>query len=228
VPSRATLNKRLAVDRQQLLILLIAAVMAGSFFLLVLWPKQRELASLLSEVSRQRDLVHQKVVTSQEGVYVSARVSSLRKAQARLAEWLPEEPRLAEFLHAVTERVQAEPGVAHEIERLDGEAPGTRDPARQVAVLGAGKLPCRVPAPAVPLLLRLTGPFEGVHRCLAGIERLERLNRVQRVHFRRADDHGQVVAEAEVLVYYLSPEALPGPGAARQAGDAASDEVARG
>lgn len=208
MPSRATLNKRLAVDRQQLLILLIAAVMAGSFFLLVLWPKQRELASLGSEVSRQRDLVHQKVVTSQEGVYVSARVSSLRKAQARLAEWLPEEPRLAEFLHAVTEQVQAEPGVAHEIERLDGEAPK--------------------PAPAVPLLLRLTGPFEGVHRCLAGIERLERLNRVQRVHFWRADDRGQVVAEAEVLVYYLSPEALPGANAARQAGDVASDEVARG
>jgi len=111
-------RKHWAVDRQQLLILLIAAVMLGSFVLLVLWPKQCELSALGSAVTRERDLVSEKVRASREGLYVSARISGLRQAEAYLERVLPSEPRIAEFLQRVAERVEAEPGVTHEVQRL--------------------------------------------------------------------------------------------------------------
>jgi Tfp pilus assembly protein PilO len=198
VPTHNQARKRLAVDRQQYLILLVAAVMVGSFFLLVLWPRQRELSDLGTAVTRQREQVSQKVRLSHEGIYVSARIAALRTYQQQLANRLPDEPRLAEFLRAVAARVQAEPGVTHEIQRTEAQA-------------GAQ-------APAVPMRLRLAGPYEGVHRCLAAIEDLERLNRFRRVHIQRTDDGGRVVVEAEIFVYYLPPEVVaPAQGQTRAA-----------
>jgi Tfp pilus assembly protein PilO len=186
VTNQAVKRKRWAVDHQQLLIVLVAAVMVGSFVLLVFWPRQQQLSDLGSEVSRQRDLVSLKVRTSHEGLYESARVAALRGVQDRLARCLPEEVRLAEFLESVGECVRAEPALAHEIQRVETEADG--------------------PAPAEVVRLRLTGPFEAVYRCLAQVEGLERLNRVRRLHVKRLDEAGQVVAEAEVHVYYLPAE----------------------
>lgn len=195
----ATVRKRWAVDRQQFLILLVASVMVGSFVLLVLWPRQKELADLGSVVTRQKDLVAEKVRASQEGIYVSARIPALRRLQDLLERRLPPEPRLAEFLRAVADRIEAEPGVSHEIQR-------TTDTASAGVV------------PAVPLRLQLTGPYEGVHRCLAQIEELERLNRLCRVHIKRVGD-GRVVAEAEVLVYHLPPGLPVTAEAVRQGSD---------
>jgi Tfp pilus assembly protein PilO len=171
------------VDHQQLLIVLVSAVMVGSFVLLVFWPKQQQLSDLGSEVSRQRELVNLKVRTSQEGLYVSARIAALRGVQDRLERSLPEDVRLAEFLESVGECVRAEKGLAYEIQRMETESDG--------------------PAPAEVVRLRLTGPFEAVYRCLAQVESLERLNQVRRLHVGRLDETGQVVAEAEVHVYYL-------------------------
>ena len=68
---RSGLCKRWAVDRQQLIIVLVAAVMVGSFILLVLWPKQRELSALGAVLDHERGLVDQKVSASREGVYSS-------------------------------------------------------------------------------------------------------------------------------------------------------------
>ncbi|MBM4017406.1 MAG: hypothetical protein FJ288_03615 [Planctomycetes bacterium] len=189
-------RKRWAVDRQQLLILMAAAVMLASFVLLVLWPHEEELAALGSEVSRRRDLVSQKVRVSQEGLYVSAQIAGMRRMHDRLLARLPEDARLSEFLESVAALVGAEPGVAHEISRTDEPPTG--------------------PVPAARLRLRLTGPFEAVYRCLAGIEGLERLNQVHRLHVWRASDGGDVTAEADVLVFYLPQEDLP-PGLAPRA-----------
>ena len=183
--SEPTIRRRLALDRQQLLILLVAAVMIASFLLLVLWPKHVELSALGTTVLQQRERVNQKVRTSHEGLYVSARIAALRQIHDYLDRRLPPEPRVAEFLDAVSQRVQAESGVTHEIQRTESSLPSL--------------------APAVPLRLRLTGPFDGVYRCLAGIEGLDRMNRFRRVHVRRLDG-GRVVCEAEVLVYYLPLE----------------------
>jgi len=186
VPPSTPARKRWAVDRQQLLILLVAAVMLGSFVLLVLWPRQEELSVLSSEVTRQRALVSRKVRVSQEGVYVSARIAALRKIQDQLLRRLPDEPRLADFLEDVAALVGREPGVAYEVERTQGQWPGL--------------------VSAVPIRLRLTGPFAGVHRCLAGIEGLERLSQVQRLLVNRMDESGNVTAEADVFVFYLPSE----------------------
>lgn len=184
--NQAVKRKRLAVDHQQLLIVLVAAVMVASFVLLVFWPKQQQLSDLGSEVSRQLDLVNLKVRNSQEGVYVSAKIAALRSVQDRLARCLPDDVRLAEFLESVGECVRAEQGLAHEIQRVETESNG--------------------PAPAEVVRLRLTGPFEAVYRCLIQVETLERLNQVRRLHIKRLDDAGQVVAEAEIYVYYLPGE----------------------
>ena len=46
VAGRSTNRKRWAVDRQQLLILIVGAVMVSSFVLLVFWPQQRQLSAL--------------------------------------------------------------------------------------------------------------------------------------------------------------------------------------
>ena len=184
--NQAVKRKRWAVDHQQLLIVLVAAVMVGSFVLLVFWPRRQQLSDLESEVSRQLDLVNLKVRTSQEGVYVSAKIAALRSVQDRLARCLPDDVRLAEFLESVGECVRAEQGLAHEIQRVGTESNG--------------------PAPAEVVRLRLTGPFEAVHRCLMQVETLERLNQVRRLHIKRLDDAGQVVAEAEIYVYYLPGE----------------------
>jgi len=186
VTNQAVKRKRLAVDHQQLLIVLVAAVMVASFVLLVFWPKQQQLSDLGSEVSRQLDLVNLKVRNSQEGVYVSAKIAALRSVQDRLARCLPDDVRLAEFLESVGECVRAEQGLAHEIQRVETESNG--------------------PAPAEVVRLRLTGPFEAVYRCLIQVETLERLNQVRRLHIKRLDDAGQVVAEAEIYVYYLPGE----------------------
>ncbi|MCX5683669.1 MAG: hypothetical protein NT049_08295 [Planctomycetota bacterium] len=183
----AAIRKRWAVDHQQLLIVLVSAVMVGSFVLLVFWPKQQQLSDLGSEVSRQRELVNLKVRTSQEGLYVSARIAALRGVQDRLERSLPEDVRLAEFLESVGECVRAEKGLTHEIQRMETESDG--------------------PVPAEVVRLRLTGPFEAVYRCLAQVEALERLNQVRRLHVGRLDETGQVTAEAEVHVYYLPVEA---------------------
>jgi Tfp pilus assembly protein PilO len=137
-------------------------------------------------VSRQRELVNLKVRNSQEGLYVSARVAALRSIRGRLERSLPEDVRLAEFLESVGECVRAEKGLTHEIQRVETESAG--------------------PVPAEVVRLRLTGPFEAVHRCLAQVESLERLNRMCRLHVKRLDDAGQVVAEAEVHIYYLPAE----------------------
>jgi Tfp pilus assembly protein PilO len=186
VTNQAVKRKRLAVDHQQLLIVLVAAVMVASFVLLVFWPKQQQLSDLGSEVSRQLDLVNLKVRNSQEGVYVSAKIVALRSVQDRLARCLPDDVRLAEFLESVGECVRAEQGLTHEIQRVETESNG--------------------PAPAEVVRLRLTGPFEAVYRCLIQVETLERLNQVRRLHIKRLDDAGQVVAEAEIYVYYLPGE----------------------
>jgi Tfp pilus assembly protein PilO len=189
-----TIKRRLAIDRQQFLILLIAAVMVGSFCLLVLWPKHCELSDLGSVVARERDMVSEKARASQDGLYVSARLSALRRVQDHLMDRLPDEPRLAEFLQSVAECVQAEPGVTHEIERTEA-AP-------------AGRLA------AVPIRLRLAGPYDGVHRCLASIENLQRVNRFRHVQINRSTDDGHVVATAEILVFHLSPGARQDEGRA--------------
>ena len=183
VGHRPSARKRLAIDRQQLLILLVAAVMSGSFFLLVLWPKQKELSALASAVERERALVKQKVRTSREGVYVTVRVASLRKAGVALLRRVPAEPELASFLEQVARCVSGEPLIRHEVERMEAEPPKG--------------------APAMPIRLRLAGPFEAVYRCLGAIEGLERLTWFRRLEIRRADEEGGVAAEVEVLVYYL-------------------------
>jgi len=206
VPPSTPARKRWAVDRQQLLILLVAAVMLGSFALLVLWPRQEELSVLGSEVTRQRELVSRKVRVSQEGVYVSARIAALRKIQDQLLRRLPDEPRLADFLEAVAALVGQEPGVTHEIERTQGQWPGL--------------------VSAVPVRLRLTGPVEGVHRCLAGIEGLERLSQVQRLLMNRLDESGNVTAEADVFVFYLPSE--PAAGRRMKAASRPKAEAVRG
>lgn len=161
--------------------------MVGSFFLLVLWPKQCELTALGEAVERERGLVNQKVATSQEGVYVSARIPSLRRAQDLCLRRLPPEPRVAEFLRAVAECVAAEPAVTQEIQRADSQAVSASPPA-------------------VPVALRLTGPVDGVCRCLAAIEGMERLNRVRTARLANGSVVGQVVADVELLVYYLPAE----------------------
>jgi len=190
VPPSTPARKRWAVDRQQLLILLVAAVMLGSFVLLVLWPRQEELSILGSEVKRQRERVSRNMRVSQEGVYVLARIAALRKIQDQLLRRLPDEPRLADFLEDVAALVGQEPGVTYEVERTQGQWPG--------------------PVPAAPVRLRLTGPFAGVHRCLAGIEGLERLSQVQRLLMNRMDESGNVTAEADVFVFYLPSEPAAG------------------
>ena len=134
---RPSARKRLAVDRQQLLILLVAAVMSGSFFLLVLWPKQKELSVLESAVERERALVKQKVRTSREGVYVTVRVASLRKAGVALLRRVPAEPELASFLEQVARCVSGEPLIRHEVERMEAEPPK-----------GAPAMPIRFMAPS--------------------------------------------------------------------------------
>ncbi|MGB2753952.1 MAG: type 4a pilus biogenesis protein PilO [Phycisphaerae bacterium] len=201
---RPSARKRLAIDRQQLLILLVAAVMSGSFFLLVLWPKQKELSALALAVERERTLVKQKVRTSREGVYVTVRVASLRKAGGALLRRVPAEPELASFLEQMAECVAEEPLICHEVERIEAE------PLKG--------------APAIPIRLRLAGPFEAVYRCLGAIEGLERLTWFRRLEIRRADEEGGVAAEVEILVYYLpvsQDEELAG-------GDGQALEVAAG
>jgi len=194
---RASQRKCWAVDRQQLLILLVGAVMVGSFFLFVLWPKQRELSALGEEVEQERGRVNQKVLASREGVYVSARIPGLRMAKDSCERRLPVEPRVADFLQKVAECVATEPQVTHEIQQAEANV-------------------APVPSPAVPISLRLTGPAEAVYRCLARIEGLERLNRVRRARITAGPGAGQVVAETALLVYYLptdEPAAVPDGGA---------------
>jgi Tfp pilus assembly protein PilO len=187
VASHADQHHRWVVDRQQLLILLLGAVMMGSFFLFVLWPKHCELSALGEAVEQERGLVTQKVATSQEGLYVSARIPGLRKAKDLCERRLPVEPRVPEFLQMVGECMAAEPTVIYEIQQVEGPV-------------------APVPAPAVPLALRLTGPAEAVYRCFARIEGLERLNRVRHARIGLGPAAGQVVAEAEILAYYLPAE----------------------
>jgi Tfp pilus assembly protein PilO len=181
-------RRRLALDRQQVLILVIGSVMIVSYFLVVLLPKHQELVALGSAVLRERDSVNQKVRASHEGLYVSARISALRKVQETLDRRLPSDSRVGEFLDDVARCVQAEPDVTHEMQRTETS-------------LGSV-------APAVPLRLRLKGPFDGVYRCLAAIEGLDRITRFCRLHVSRLDG-GKVVADAEVLVYYLPLEDQP-------------------
>jgi len=211
VAARSSSRKRWAVDRQQFLILLVAAVMMTSFVLLVCWPQERELTALGQALEHERGVVSQKVLASNEGVYVSARMPGLRMAQGVLCRRLPSAPRLAEFLGAVAERVADEPDVTHEIER--GEAPPRGLPG---------------PASAVAVRVRLSGPFDGVYRCLGAIESLERLSRLWRVRCVKSENAGCAVAEADILVFYL-PESDRQAAPGRKADGAGSDATrARG
>jgi len=184
--TQAEPRRHWAVDRQQLLILLVAAVMLASFSLFVLWPKHEELTRLGTAVENERCLLTQRVSASHEGVLVSARIPRLRMARDRIRRCLPDEPDLAGFLHLLDASVAQTPTVTHEVAR--SAAPYT----------GA--------TPAVPLCVRLKGPFEDVYRAVAGIEGIERLNRFRHVRVSRADAAGNVVIEAEILVYYLPDE----------------------
>jgi Tfp pilus assembly protein PilO len=181
-----TSRRRWAVDRNQFLILLVASVMAGSFVVLVLRPRQQELTALGSAVTRERHSVTQKVMTSHEGLLLTARIAGLRKAQDPISRRLPTSPAEAELLQAIDQEVAAEPAVAHEVERGDFRPDGS--------------------AKAVPLRLCLSGPFDAVYRCLARIEGIERLSRLRSVRVSSKGADGQVTAEAELLAYYLPAE----------------------
>jgi len=176
-------KRRWAISRWQLLILLVAAVMGGSFFVFVLWPRQEELAVLGSAVARERHQVNCNVMVNQEGMFLTARIPGLRQAAAQLDQWLPTEPALAEFLQAVAQEVAAEPQVTREVERAELRPCGD--------------------VQAVPLRLRLTGPFDAVQRCIARIEGLDRLCHVRSLRLTRVAPDGNVCAETEWLVYYL-------------------------
>jgi len=176
-----------AIDRQQLLILLVAAVMLASFGLFVLWPKHEELARLNMAVMNERCLLTQGVSASHEGVLVSARIPHLRMAGAHIKRCLPDGPDLADFLRLLDAAVAQTPTVTHEV--AQSSAPYT----------GA--------TPAVPLCLRLKGPFADVCRAVAAVEGIERLKRFRHVRVSQADSAGAVVLEAEMLIYYL-----PDPG----------------
>ncbi len=177
--------RRWALDRQQVLILIAAAVMLGSFGLFVLWPKHRELASLEGALEQERRLLGRHVAASREGLYVSARIPVLRRNQEALLRWLPDGPEVAGFLRAVEASLAQVEGVRGEVLRT-GE-PTTAAGAR-----------------AVPLTLRLEGPFPAVYRALAALEGVERLHRLTRVSVVRAGDQaGGVVAEVDLLAYYL-------------------------
>jgi len=177
-----------AVDRQQLLILVAASVMVGSFALFILWPKHRELAGLDQAVCRQRRLVSQRMAASQQGMLVSARIPGLRKVQGRVQKRLPRGPQVADFLQRMNAALAEIPAVRHEV---------TRSGAAETS-----------PTPSVPLSLRLEGPFEAVYQGLGAIERLERLSRFRQLRVSRAETDGEVRAEAELLIYYL-PEDGP-------------------
>jgi len=182
-------RRRWAVDRQQLLILVVSSVMVGSFVLFILWPKHRELATLDQAVRQERRLLSRRVAASQEGMYVSARIPGLRKAHARIERRLPRGPQVADFLQMMNAALAETSAVSHEVARS-----GVAD---------------RASSPAVPLCLRLKGPFEAVYRSLGAIERLERLSRFRQVRFSRAEADGEVLAESELLIYYL-PDDAPG------------------
>jgi Tfp pilus assembly protein PilO len=186
-------RRRLAIDRHQVLILAIGAVMAGSFVMFVLWPRQRELSALGSAVERERDLVEQKVIESRTGELMTVRMPEIRRDRDLLERRLPPEPRLPDFLHAVAACVASEPLVTQEVKR-DEVSPGGAAPACPPE--------SEETARAVPIHLRLVGPFAAVLRCVAAIEGLERLCRFRDTHLVRTGD-GQVAAEAEILVYYL-------------------------
>jgi hypothetical protein len=175
--------RRFAINRQQLLILVVASVMVGSFVLFILWPKHCELADLDHAVSQQRWLLSQRVAASQKGMFVSARIPVLRKVQGRIERRLPRGPDVAGFLQMMNTALAEMPGVRHEVTRSGEAGDGSR--------------------PSVPLCLRLRGPFEEVYRSLGAIERLERLSRFRRVRFSRTETDGEVLAEAELVIYYL-------------------------
>jgi len=180
-------RKRWAVDRQQLLILVAAAVMLGSFTLFVLVPKHGQLSRLNHAVEQERRQLSQRVSASHEGVFVTARIPMLRKGCAAMDRRLPTEPRVAEFLEMLHDCLAETPEVTHEVARSGSPWGGS--------------------APAVPLRLCLSGPFEAVYRGLAGVERIERLNRFRHVRICAAETPGHVVAEAELLIYYLPADA---------------------
>ncbi len=177
-----TRKRRLTVNRHQVLILALGAVMVGSFVMFVLRPRHHELSRLGTALRQERELVGRKVLTSRTGQYMAAQMPRMREVRRRAAERLPAEPRLAEFLQAVAVRIEAEPLSAHDVERIEGRAEG--------------------PVPAVPIRVRLLGPFPTVHRCLAAIERQPRVCRVRHLRVSRTGG-GEVEAEAEILVYYL-------------------------
>lgn len=176
-------RRRWAIDRQQLLILVVASVMVGSFVVFILWPRHQELADLDHAVRQQRWLLSQRVAASHEGMFVSARIPGLRKAQAHMEHRLPHGPEVANFLQMMHTALADMPQMSHEVTRSGEAGTGSR--------------------PSVPLCLRLRGPFEAVYRGLGAIERLQRLNRFRRVRFTRSGDDGEVLAEAEVVIYYL-------------------------
>lgn len=193
-PSRP--KTRWAMDRQQLVIVLAAAVMVASYLLLVLWPKQRELSILGAAVEQQRGLLGQKVLASSEGMYVSARLPGLRRVQATLTERLPAEADVTGYFQAVAECAAAEPSVTHEVQRSIAQ-------------------PNKEPAPAVPVRLRLAGPFDAVYRCLGQIEGIGRMSRLARLRMTCGSEPGHVEAEAEILIYYLpTGAAAPTPATA--------------
>ncbi|MBL7139415.1 MAG: hypothetical protein ISS74_00750 [Planctomycetes bacterium] len=181
--TNAGLRRRWAVDRRQLLILLVAAVMLASFGLFVLWPKHEELTRLGMAVGNERCLLTQRVSASHEGVLVSARIPSLRKARDSIERRLPGEPNVAEFLRMLDVCVARTPTVTQEVAR--------------------SAVPYTGGTPAIGLCLMLKGPFLDVYRAVAGIEGIERLSRFRRLRVSQADAGGNVVAEAEILIYYL-------------------------
>jgi Tfp pilus assembly protein PilO len=196
-------RRRWLIDRSQLLVLAVAAVMVGSFSWFVLWPRHEELTALASAVERERQTAAQKVRTSRDGGYLGARIAGLRKARRWIERRLPIRADLSDWLGEVARCVDAEAEVTHEVQRLE-QPPATG-------------------TPAVPVRLRLRGSFEAAYRCLAAVERLERLSCLRSVHVGRAGDDGRVVVDAEVLVYHLPLEDGI-PAAAAQAEAAAAEE----
>jgi|WetSurMetagenome_2_1015567.scaffolds.fasta_scaffold90574_3 hypothetical protein len=183
VSSGSAIKRRWAIDRQQLLILLATAVMLTSFCLLVVWPRHCELQDLGWILTHERERVSEKVRMSQDGLYVSARLAALRGLGDRLEDRMPDEPRLAEYLQVIDDSVRAEAGVTYDI---------------QLAPVGIDAA-----VATVPIRLRLVGPYEGVYRSLAAMERQERLTRFEHVRVHRSEGGKEVVAEVEIRIYHL-------------------------
>ncbi|HQE42215.1 MAG TPA: type 4a pilus biogenesis protein PilO [Phycisphaerae bacterium] len=183
------MNERTAPRWEPHSLIWAAAILAGSaaFFLIVARPQTARARELRQTIQNQQVELAARFHSLKEIARIEKEVESLTAQTTHFERRIPREPMLGGFLEELARMAQQQ--------ALQSEAIQPGEPVRCGEVF------------ALPIALKVRGPFAKVHALLRNIEQIPRLTRIDRFISVADEEHpGNVIVELDLKVFYQAIE----------------------